>query len=131
MCLLSDGNNIIDKEYKELTTEMYSKGHSFFTYISDNPNSISSCCRLRNELEANEFSFTNGLTGVMTGSKSVITINLNRFIQNLRYEYGFKDFTDGDKLLLQKELVNLLENIYKYHTAYNELLWDLYNNNML
>lgn len=131
MCLLSDGNDIIDKEYKELTTEMYSKGHSFFTYISDNPNSISSCCRLRNELEANEFSFTNGLTGVMTGSKSVITINLNRFIQNLRYEYGFKDFTDGDKLLLQKELVDLLENIYKYHTAYNELLWDLYNNNML
>ncbi len=64
MALLSDGNDIIDKEYKDFTAEMYAKGHSFFTYISDNPNGLASCCRLRNEIQDNVFSFTNGLSGV-------------------------------------------------------------------
>ena len=82
MALLSDGNDIIDKDYKKFTSEMYAKGHSFFTYISDNPNGLASCCRLRNEIEENVFTFTNGLSGIMTGSCNVITLNLNRIVQD-------------------------------------------------
>lgn len=82
MALLSDGEDIIDKDYKNFTAEMYAEGHSFFTYISDNADSLSSCCRLRNEIVSNEFSFTNGLTGLKTGSCNVITLNLNRIVQD-------------------------------------------------
>ena len=131
MALLSKDGEIIDKEYEDLTTEMYSKGHSFFTYISDNPNSLSSCCRLRNGIDDNEFSFTNGLTGVATGSKSVITINLNRFTQKFMPGKPFKNLTDDDKEAFKDNLTSLLKDIYKYHTAYNALLQDLYDNDML
>lgn len=45
MALLSDGKDrILDEEYEKFTAEMYAEGHSFFTYISDNPNGLSSCC---------------------------------------------------------------------------------------
>jgi ribonucleoside-triphosphate reductase len=82
VALLSENGDIKDKEWKNFTAEMYSKGHSFFTYISDNPNALASCCRLRNEIAENVFSFTNGLTGVQTGSANVITLNLNRIVQD-------------------------------------------------
>lgn len=82
MALLTDGKEVIDKNYEALNTEMYAAGHSFFTYLSDNPDSLASCCRLRNQINENVFSFTNGLTGVQTGSCNVITINLNRIIQD-------------------------------------------------
>lgn len=41
-------NDIIDKEYKDLCAEMYSEGHSFFTYISDSVDSLASCCYSKN-----------------------------------------------------------------------------------
>lgn len=65
--MVHDGKDIIDKEYKNLCAEMYSKGHSFFTYISDSADSLASCCRLRNEVSENTFSPTSGLTGVGFG----------------------------------------------------------------
>ena len=74
--MVHDGTDIIDKEYKELCAEMYSKGHSFFTYISDSADSLASCCRLRNEMNENTFSPTSGLTGVKTGSCNVISLNM-------------------------------------------------------
>ena len=80
--MLSENGDIKDREWKDFVAEMYSKGHSFFTYISDNPTALASCCRLRNEIAENVFSFTNGLTGVQTGSANVITLNLNRIIQD-------------------------------------------------
>ena len=80
--MVHDGNDIVDKDYKELCSEMYSEGHSFFTYISDSADSLASCCRLRNELTENTFSPTSGLTGVMTGSCNVITLNINRIVQD-------------------------------------------------
>lgn len=64
MALLTDGNDVIDKDYKDFTAEMWSEGHSFFLYLSDNPDGLSSCCRLKNKIGKNEFSFTNGLSGV-------------------------------------------------------------------
>ena len=80
--MVHDHKDVIDKDYKELCAEMYSKGHSFFTYLSDSADSLASCCRLRNELGENTFNPTSGLTGVMTGSCHVITLNINRIVQD-------------------------------------------------
>ena len=81
MALLAKDGDVIDKEWGDFTAEMYSEGHSFFTYMSDNADSLSSCCRLRNEIQDNGFSYTLGAGGVSTGSKIVLTINMNRCIQ--------------------------------------------------
>ena len=59
MALLTDGKDVIDKDYKNFTAEMWSEGHSFFLYLSDNPDGLSSCCRLKNKIGENEFNFTN------------------------------------------------------------------------
>ena len=133
MALLSDGNDIIDKEYKDFTAEMYAKGHSFFTYISDNPNGLASCCRLRNEIQDNVFSFTNGLTGIQTGSCNVITLNLNRIVQDCDKSYGLN--RNGgwreNTSFLKDYLVNILERVYKYHIAYKTMLYDIEDAGML
>lgn len=123
VALLSDGEDVKDKEWKDFTAEMYSEGHSFFTYLSDNADSLSSCCRLKNKLQANTFNFTNGNVGIATGSKSVITLNLNRIVQNWA--------NDPNDMELEEYLIPILERVYKYHTAYNELLKDFYAHNML
>lgn len=139
MALLSDGNDIIDKEYKDFTAEMYAKGHSFFTYISDNPNGLASCCRLRNEIEENTFSFTNGLTGIQTGSVNVITLNINRIVQDW---YRTSTFSNEDRYTnvynnpimwssLRRYLINILERVYKYHIAYKTMLYDIEDKGML
>ena len=80
--LLYKDGEFVDKEMFEFVCQEYARGHSFFTYISDSVDSLSSCCRLKNMLQTKEFSFTNGNMGIMTGSKSVITLNLNRIIQD-------------------------------------------------
>lgn len=131
MSLLSDGKDIIDKDYKNFTAEMYANGHSFFTYISDNPDALASCCRLRNELSVNTFSFTNGLTGVATGSVNVITLNISRIVQYFVKQTGITlDYSDFYKAFGQG-LESLLDRVYKYHLAYRSLLEDLYKNKML
>lgn len=134
MCLLSDGkDDILDKEYKEFTAQMYAEGHSFFTYISDSPTALSSCCRLRSEITENVFSFTNGLSGLKTGSCNVITINLNRMIQNCDKEYGLQrngGWKENTSFIVDY-LKEILERIYKYHTAYKTMLYDLENKKML
>ena len=93
-------------------------------------------CRLKNKIQTREFSFTNGNIGVETGSKSVITLNLNRITQDFcKKEFGerpsFTDFTDENLSNYRKHLVKILERVYKYHNAYNELLWDMYNSDLL
>ena len=146
MALLSDGKDIIDKDYKELTAEMYAKGHSFFTYISDNPNGLASCCRLRNEIQDNIFSFTNGLTGIQTGSCNVITLNLNRIIQDWyrsipsltiaglipEKKHLVSDILCTSPIWGFKEyLIDILERVYKYHIAYKTMLYDIEDAGML
>ena len=107
---------------------MYEKGHSFFTYISDNPNALASCCRLRNEIAENVFSFTNGLTGVQTGSANVITLNLNRIVQDWAKEhFDYLNMKEGFK----EYLINILERVYKYHIAYKTLLYEVEDAGML
>ncbi|MBR1955883.1 MAG: anaerobic ribonucleoside-triphosphate reductase [Bacteroidales bacterium] len=121
MALLTKDGEPRDAEYGDFTAEMYAEGHSFFTYISDNADSLSSCCRLRNEIQDNGFSYTLGAGGVSTGSKSVLTINLNRCIQ-----YAVKNSIHY--LTYLEEVIDL---VHKVQTCYNENLKDLQKKGML
>ena len=143
--------DIIDKEYKDLCAEMYSEGHSFFTYISDSADSLASCCRLRNKLAENTFNPTSGLTGVETGSCNVITLNINRIIQDFvntiknQFVLHTAILKDGlplpkspdtldykEIVLYRKQLLkyfpqylsSILERVYKYHIAYKTMLYE-------
>ena len=133
--MVHNGKNIIDKEYKDLCAEMYAEGHSFFTYISDSADSLASCCRLRNQVDKNTFSPTSGLTGIMTGSCNVITLNINRIVQDcfknlihpddyneLEINACWKDNYGKDNL--KHYLINILDRVYKYHIAYKTILYD-------
>ena len=157
MACLTDGNDLVDEEYADFTAEMYADGHSFFTYLSDSPDSLSSCCRLRNSLKDNEdeehnhntHQFSMGTASVATGSKSVMTINLNRIIQNSVVEYFEEkgsEFSLGCKFILseqsedvKKGVINKIksnitectENVHKYQTAFNSIIKDFYEANML
>lgn len=121
MALLSKDGDVLDQEYADFTAEMYAAGHSFFTYLSDNADSLSSCCRLRNEIQDNGFSYTLGAGGVSTGSKSVLTINLNRCIQ-----YATKNNIPYMQFL--EEMVDLT---HKVQICYNENLKYLLDKGML
>lgn len=137
LAMVHDGKDIIDKEYKDFCAEMYAEGHSFFTYISDSADSLASCCRLRNELAENTFNPTSGLTGVMTGSCHVITLNINRIVQdycswkwegmrNIHNSFieGTIKFSRGEAWEFQEYLKNILDRVYKYHIAYKTMLYE-------
>ena len=136
MALLTDGKDVIDKDYKDFTAEMWAEGHSFFLYLSDNPDGLSSCCRLKNKIGKNEFSFTNGLSGVKTGSCNVITLNLNRIIQDCaekhNYLMGVSKIEAAGMIStkgrlyywIKEDLCAILERVYKYHIAYKTLLYE-------
>lgn len=157
MAMLTDGHDIVDKEYADFTAEMWSEGHSFFCYLSDSPDSLSSCCRLRNSLKDNEedeehnhttHQFSMGTASVATGSKSVMTINLNRVIQDATRKY-FKEVEgvelengvaiDITKVIDKNRLyeyiaggiTELTERVHKYQRAFNEIIKDFYNAKML
>ena len=122
MALLTDENGECkDKEWGDFTAEMYAEGHSFFTYMSANADSLSSCCRLRNEITDNGFSYTLGAGGVSTGSKSVLTINLNRCIQ----------YAVNHKMPYLQYLAEVIDLCHKVQLAYNENLKDLQSHGML
>jgi ribonucleoside-triphosphate reductase len=157
MAMLTDGHDIVDKEYADFTAEMWAEGHSFFCYLSDSPDSLSSCCRLRNSLKDGEeddehnhttHQFSMGTASVATGSKSVMTINLNRVIQNATREYFEK--VEGNKLengvqvdinkvndkkalyeYIATGVTEITERVHKYQRAFNEIIKDFLNANML
>lgn len=142
--MVHNGDDIIDLNYKQLCAEMYAEGHSFFTYISDSADSLASCCRLRNELAENTFSPTSGLTGVMTGSCNVITLNINRIVQDwaLTHTLNGTPLIKGKKLIdnplrvtviendLKNYVTRILERVYKYHIAFKTMLYDLEDKGM-
>ena len=128
--MVHDGKDIIDKDYKNLCAEMYAEGHSFFTYISDSADSLASCCRLRNELAENTFNPTSGLTGVMTGSCNVITLNINRIIQDYYRCYDHKEWNTNTANQFKGWLIGILERVYKYHIAYKTMLYELEDEGM-
>ena len=157
MAMLTDGHDIVDKEYADFTAEMWAEGHSFFCYLSDSPDSLSSCCRLRNSLKDGEedeehnhttHQFSMGTASVATGSKSVMTINLNRVIQDATRKYleevefftleGGKQYyasnaSDKTKLYeyISNAITDITERVHKYQRAFNEIIKDFYNAHML
>lgn len=158
MALLTDGkDDFIDKEYADFTAEMWSKGHSFFCYLSDSPDSLASCCRLRNsitELDKVDEShnhtthqYSMGTASVSTGSKSVMTINLNRLIQLATRRYFLEKkgvVIDGSKALARADydknqlyeyiraaVTEETERVHKYQIAFNEIIKDFLAARML
>lgn len=157
MALLTDGgDDFADKEYADFTAEMWAKGHSFFCYLSNSPDSLSSCCRLRNSLkdltdeEHNHTThqYSMGTASVATGSKSVMTINLNRVIQlaarryfleryGITLEYGKPldtslKFDRGELYsFIMDDVREMTEKVHKYQTAFNEIIKDFLKSNML
>lgn len=138
-CLVENGK-FKDKDTFYFICKEYEEGNSFFLYTSSSVDSLSSCCRLQNAVSDNTFNFTNGQIGVMTGSKNVITLDLNRIVQdwskcedkslevdipNGKTSY-LKVLSDGKGIFLKDYLIRILNRVYKYHTAYNSMLhWAL------
>lgn len=119
--LLNDGKEYVDKEWADFGAEMYSEGHSFFTYTSDSVDSLASCCRVRNEVQDNTFSYTLGAGGVSTGSKGVMTININRLVQNAK----------RDGIDISEAVREQVKKIHKYLLAFNEIVKDNFKANLL
>ena len=137
--LLYDENGYKDKEYEELCAEEWAKGSSHFLYHSNNADSLSSCCRVQNKIDKNYFTSTTGMIGLMTGSVNVITLNINRIIQDwynsncwITDDLGDHKFKKESiiqdirkKESLKTYLINILERIYKYHIAYKTMMYEL------
>lgn len=103
--LLTDGaGGFKDTKFMQGLSEEQSKGLSFFVYMSDRVDSLASCCRLRNELADNTFSYTLGAGGVVTGSARVISLNINRIGQ-----CGVK-------------LDEVVDRVHKYLLAHREVI---------
>lgn len=121
VALLSKDGDVLDQEWGDFTAEMYAEGHSFFTYMSSSADSLSSCCRLRNEIQDNGFSYTLGAGGVSTGSKSVLTVNINRCVQYaVNHQLDYKTF-----------LTDVIDLCHWAQLAYNENLKALHEHGML
>lgn len=101
--LVKDGKPI-DTEFTEMCAQELSEGNSFFIYQSENADSLASCCRLRSEISDNTFSYSLGAGGVATGSINVITLNMNRLIQQ------------------GANIVEEVQKIHKYQVAYRTLI---------
>ena len=112
--LLDDGKDFVDQGWADFTAEMWAEGHSFFVYRSDSVDSLASCCRLRNELQDNTFSYTLGAGGVATGSKCVMTINVNRLVQNAIWDGGMSDIREAMEIMVEK--------VHRYLLAFNTIL---------
>lgn len=142
VCCLTDGKDVLDKEYKDFITNQWAEGDSFFVYLSENADSISSCCRLRNEVTDNTFSSTTGLTGVQTGSCNVMTLNLNRIVQDW-YSKQFNvpihpekstqsiESIKSIKSTLESYIQSILDRVYDYQKAYKTGLYHLAKRGML
>lgn len=128
-----------DEEMADFACEMWAEGASFFMYQSDSVDSLSSCCRLRNGIEENLFSYTLGAGAIETGSKAVITMNLNRLVQDWarkNINRGLKPLelmklTSGSKDSLSEYIASKTKDIAKYLRAFNAKLHDDYDSGML
>lgn len=119
--LLNNKKDAVDEEYADFQAEMYAEGHSFFTYTSDSVDSLASCCRLKNQITSNTFSYTLGAGGVATGSKGVMTININRLVQNAAM----------DNMELSEAVRQQVEKCHKYLLAYNAIVENYFNDGLL
>lgn len=149
LCLIYQDHKFVDQDMYEFACKEYADGNSFFTYISDSADSLSSCCRLSSKIEKPQFNFTNGQLSEMTGSKNVITLNFNRIVQDYFIDFipseplgniqsrwdnskkWFKENITEFEKTFRRYIVSILDRIYKYQIVYNSLLLDLYNANLL
>ena len=144
--LLTDGQDVRDKSWGDWVAKKWSEGASFFVYLSDSPDSLSSCCRLRNSLadmkdvhNHTTHQYSMGTASVATGSKGVMTINLNRVVQQaVRRWYNDMNWTlkSGEALLpkmyeknritADKYIVDgvreVVRRVHRYQSAYNEVV---------
>lgn len=118
---LTENGKCKDEDFNDFLCEQMSKGNSFFNYMSDSVDSLSSCCRLRNELQDNTFSFSLGAGGTQAGSINVITLNFNRLTQN----------ADREGISLSEKLEKQLDLIYKYQSATYDYFKSLLKSKML
>ena len=116
-----------DSEMADFFAEMWAEGASFFMYQSDSVDSLSSCCRLRNGIEDNIFSYTLGAGGIMTGSKGVITLNLNRIVQDWHHDNALS----FEKEPLKIYISSIVQRVHKYLNAFNSIIWDYKNAGLL
>ena len=119
-----------DKEMADFFAEQRAEGASFFMYQSDSVDSLSSCCRLRNGIEDNTFSYTLGAGGVETGSKGVITLNLNRIVQDWKRGNSMA-LVPQDRITLPEYITYIVRDVHKYLTAFNSIIWDYKNAGLL
>jgi len=146
LCLIYQDGKFLDEELYEFACQEYAEGNSFFTYISDSADSLSSCCRLSSKIEKPQFNFTNGQLSEMTGSKNVITLDFNRIVQDWfktipdyhdhlntegRCQAPKEYVIDWLKTSFKPYLISILDRIYKYQTAYNSCLEELQKSGML
>lgn len=131
LCLIYQDHRFLDEDLYQFAAQEYSEGDSFFTYISDSADSLSSCCRLSSKISKPQFNFTNGQLSEMTGSKNVITLNLNRIIQDWCKSIGGIPTVGNQHDSLKFYLIDILERVYKYQIAYNEILKYLHKNDLL
>lgn len=111
---LTNGKEMIDKNFEEHIITELAEGNSFFIFMSENAHALSSCCRLKNDIsdQINDFSYSLGAGGVSTGSINVITMNINRIVQDsIRNK---KDIFEAIKEQTQ--------DIHKYQIAYRSLI---------
>ena len=101
--LVSEGKPV-DDEFAQMCAGQLSEGNSFFVYQSESADSLASCCRLRSEFTDNTFSYSLGAGGVATGSTNVITINVNRLVQ------------DG------RDIKEEVEKVQKYQVAHRKII---------
>lgn len=106
VAMLTENERVKSRDYAEFFAQELAQGNSFFIYLSDTPDSLASCCRLRNEISNQGFSYSLGAGGVATGSLNVITINMNRLVQQ------------------GQDLSEQVSKIHKYQVAYRKLMED-------
>lgn len=111
--LLTDGQKAKDQDYLSFCASELSEGNSFFIYLSESADSLASCCRLRNQVNTKEFSYTLGAGGVATGSINVITLNMNRLVQD------------------QRDLTLEVSKIHNYQIAYRKIMESYLEANLL
>ena len=132
--MLNDGEKMLDKKYADFIATELSEGNSFFIYTSKSVDSLSSCCRLRNAIDVNDFSYSLGAGGVMTGSINVITLNMNRFIQNTMDYINLKPEPYNETIhlpIILKALKRQIKLIHQYQLGFRKLFEEFQANGLL
>lgn len=119
--MVVDENGPKDEAFVDMCSDLASKGASFFNYESDSVDSLASCCRLRNELQDNTFSYSLGAGGTQSGSLNVITININKLVQDAKKQ----------NVKIEDKLKEQVQKIHKYQIATKEYIKGYFEVGML